>query len=235
METIGPAVPNRRFLCEKKAPDSLIDQGLERLIMMSTPVSVAGPPQEMASTEPSIVLVERARAGDRAALDALCARYLPRLQRWAHGRLPAWARSSVDTHDLVQSTLARAALRIETFELRHEGAFQAYLRRALLNQLRDEIRRAERRGPHDLLADEQQSPEPSPLEQAIGAEMLESYEAALERLKPEDREAIVARVEMGMSWTEVADVLEKNSASSAQMAVSRALVRLAKEMSRERI
>jgi RNA polymerase sigma-70 factor (ECF subfamily) len=181
-----------------------------------------------------MVLVQRARAGDRSALEALCARYLPRLQRWAHGRLPPWARSAVDTHDLVQSALARAAMRIDTFEPRHEGAFQAYVRESLLNQIRDEIRRAERRGPHELLADEPRSPEPSPLEQAIGTELLESYEAALERLKPEDREAIVARVEMGMSWTEVAGALEKNSASAAQMAVSRALVRLAKEMSRDR-
>jgi len=51
-------------------------------------------------------------------------------------------------------------------------------------------------------------------------------------LKPEDREAIIASVEMGLKWNELADTLGKNSAASAQMTVSRALVRLAKEMSR---
>lgn len=51
-------------------------------------------------------------------------------------------------------------------------------------------------------------------------------------MKPDDREAIVARVEMGLSWTETAEALEKNSHAAAQMAVRRALVRLAREMSR---
>jgi len=179
-----------------------------------------------------MLLVQRAREGDRAALDALCARYLPRLQRWAHGRLPPWARGAVDTQDLVQLTLAQVVRRIDRFEPRHEAAFQAYVRQALLNQIRDEIRRMQRAAPHDPLDTGPVSPEPSPLEQAIGSELLESYEQALQRLKPEDREAIIARVEMGLKWNELADTLGKNSAASAQMTVSRALVRLAKEMSR---
>ncbi len=178
-----------------------------------------------------MVLVLRARDGDRAALDALCARYLPRLQRWAHGRLPGWARGAVETQDLVQLTLARVVQRIDSFEPRHEGAFQAYVRQALYNHIRDEIRSARRRGSLEPLASGRLSPDPSPLEEAIGAELLESYEDALQRLKAEDREAIVARVEMGLSWAEVAEALRKSSAAAAQMAVSRALVRLAKEMS----
>jgi len=188
-------------------------------------------PPLMTAPESSMLLVQRARGGDRAALDALCARYLPRLQRWAHGRLPAWARGAVDTQDLVQLTLAQVVRRIEAFEPRHEAAFQAYVRQALLNQLRDEIRRMQRAAPQDPLGTARASSDPSPLEQAIGAELLESYEAALQRLKPDDREAIIARVEMGLSWSELAETLGKNSAASAQMAVSRALVRLAREMS----
>lgn len=178
-----------------------------------------------------MLLVRRAREGDRAALDDLCARYLPRLQRWAHGRLPGWARGAVDTQDLVQLTLAQVIRRIDAFDPHHEGAFQAYVRQALLNQIRDEIRRMQRAAPHDPLDTGPASPDPSPLEQAIGGQLLDTYEAALQRVKPEDREAIIARVEMGLSWSEVADTLGKNSPASAQMAVSRALVRLAREMS----
>ena len=188
-------------------------------------------PLRMATPESSIVLIRRAREGDRAALDDLCARYLPRLQRWAHGRLPMWARGAVDTQDLVQMTLGQVMRRIDSFEPRHEAAFQAYVRQALLNQIRDELRRVQRQVPHDSLASGPASPDPSPLEQAIGGELLERYEAALGRLKADDREAIVARVEMGLSWAEVADAIGKNSAESAQMSVSRALVRLAAEMS----
>jgi hypothetical protein len=49
----------------------------------------------------SLTLLQRAQAGDRAALDSLIARYLPRLQRWASGRLPRWARDMADMQALV--------------------------------------------------------------------------------------------------------------------------------------
>ena len=71
----------------------------------------------------SIELVRRARTGDTAAENELCLRYLPRLQRWAHGRLPAWARGALDTHDLVQDTFIQVLKRLGDFEPRHEGAF----------------------------------------------------------------------------------------------------------------
>ena len=62
-------------------------------------------PASLADTESSLALLERARAGDRQALETLTARYLPRLRRWASGRLPRWARDLADTEDLVQETV----------------------------------------------------------------------------------------------------------------------------------
>ena len=180
--------------------------------------------------ESTMDLIVRARSGDSLALDSLCARYLPRLRRWAHGRLPVWARAGMGTEDVVQETLAHVAGRIEAFEPRHDGAFQGYLRQAVLNRIRDEIRRARGKYPEALESD-QASSAPSPLEQAIGSELLDRYEAALSRVKDDDREAIIARVEMGMTWAEIAEALGKNSNESAQMTVKRALVRLAREMS----
>ena len=193
-------------------------------------VNLKTPPE----AESSFALVLRARDGDDEALGRLCARYLPRLQRWAHGRLPPWARSALETQDLAQETLILAVRHIKTFEPRHEGAFQAYLRQTLLNRIRDEIRRGRRRGPTDSLDTSEPAKSPSPLEEAIGHEALERYEAALERLRPEDREAIIARIEMGLGYAEVAEALGKPSAAAANMAVSRALVKLAKEMARGR-
>src|SRR3954465_14689948 len=73
--------------------------------------------------ESSIHLLDRAKAGDRGALDALMARHLPRLRRWASGRLPRWARDMADTQDLVQETLLQTFKGIERFEPRGEGAF----------------------------------------------------------------------------------------------------------------
>jgi len=182
--------------------------------------------------ESSYDLVIRAHGGDTDAQNELCARYLPRLQRWAHGRLPAWARGALDTHDLVQDTFIQVLKRLGEFEPRHEGAFHAYLRQALLNRVRDEIRRANRRGPAEQLDDERAGSDPSPLEEAIGQEALERYESALGRLKPDDREALILRIEMRYPYAEIATALGKPSTAAAQMAVSRALVRLAEEMAR---
>jgi RNA polymerase sigma-70 factor, ECF subfamily len=200
------------------------------------------PPQERAARpqppggqdlESTFALIRRAQAGDAAALDVLCGRYLPRMQRWAHGRLPDWCRGLLETQDLVQDTLLQVSQRIHAFEPRHEGAFQAYVRQALLNRIRDEIRRAKNKI-IEPIESAHPDPHPSPLEDAIGVELLDSYEAALERLRPDDREAIVARVEMGMTWSELAEAFDKNSDAAARMAVSRALVRLAREMSHGR-
>lgn len=185
----------------------------------------------MDESDSSFALVERACSGDERALDELCARYLPRLQRWAHGRLPAWARGALDTQDLVQETLTNVAQRIRNFEPHHKAAFQAYLRQALLNRVRDQIRRAHRRPPPDPLDSARPSTEPSPLEAAIGRQALERYEDALQRLKPHDRHAIILRLELGCPLDEVAEALNKKSVAAAHIAVSRALVRLVKEMS----
>lgn len=68
----------------------------------------------------------------------------------------------------------------------------------------------------------------------MGSEVFARYESAMERLRPEDREAIIARVELGLSHTEVAKALGKPSVAAAHMAVSRALVRLAEEMAHDR-
>ena len=90
-------------------------------------------------------LLQRAKSGDSAALDEILSRYLPRLQRWASGRLPLRARSLFDTADLVQETLMRAVTGLDRIEVRGPGGFQAYVRQAVLNRMRDQIRWADRR------------------------------------------------------------------------------------------
>ena len=182
--------------------------------------------------ESTFHLIERARAGDQQALERLFARHLKPLQRWARGRLPKWARDLADTDDLVQDTLLQTFKRIEDFEPRRVGALQAYLRQAVLNRIRNELRRKGRE-PHvtDVDGIEVESAE-SPLEQAIGREAVERYEAALHRLTTEDREAIIARVEMGYSYEELAEALGKPTPDAARKAARRALVRLAEEMKR---
>ena len=188
------------------------------------------PPQP--DLESTLELVQRAKTGDREALDRLFARSIPLLRRWASGRLPRWTRDLMDTDDLVQETVVRAVSRIGAFEPRHEGALQAYLRQAVMNRIRDEIRRGIRCPSPSQLDVDSPDRNASPLEEAIGREAVERYEAALAALRPEEREAIVARVEMDGTYEQVAQVLGKPSADAARMAVTRALLRLAEEMSR---
>ena len=184
------------------------------------------------SLEASLVLLERARQGDRDAIDVLASRWLPRLRRWATGRLPHWARDLVDTQDLVQETVFQTFKGIERFDVRGEGALQAYLRQAVLNRIRMEIRRVGRRPTVGALDPELVTDDPSPLELAVGREVVDAYEAALASIKPEDREAIIGRVEMGLGNEELAEALGKPTANAARMAVERALVSLAKAMRR---
>lgn len=182
------------------------------------------------SWDSTLTLLTRARAGDSQALDDLFGRYLPSLQRWASGRLPRWARDMAETQDLVQETLVQTFKKLDGFEHRGEGALQAYLRQAVMNRIRDELRRAGRRPAPEPLDPEAPDQGLSPLEAAIGVEAVERYEAALGRLADTDRELIIARVELGLTYAELAEATGKPSSDAARMAVARALVRLAEEM-----
>lgn len=184
-------------------------------------------------TDATLPLLRRARDGDADALDRLIARYIPSLERWAHGRLPGWARGVLETGDLVQEAAIQVFKRIGEFDYRGEGSLHAYLRQATMNRIRNEIRAAGRRPASDVLDDGLRDPAPSPLDLAMGAEALDRYEAALARLRPEERELIIGRAEIGLTYPELADATGKSSPDAARMAVARALVRLAEEMDRD--
>jgi RNA polymerase sigma-70 factor (ECF subfamily) len=180
----------------------------------------------------SVDLLRRAQDGDTEALDRLIQRYLPALRRWASGRLPRYARERLDTDDLIQETVLAVLPYVHSFEPRGDGALQAYMRKVLLNRIRREIRRAQRVPRRVTLGTDRPAPMESPLDEAIGKEAVARYEAALRRLRAEDREAIIARVELHCSFEQLAEMLGKPSADAARMAASRALLQLAKEMDR---
>jgi RNA polymerase sigma factor (sigma-70 family) len=187
-------------------------------------------PENDVPSDVTLGLLNRVRAGDSTAREELIARYIPELTRWTTGRLPGWARHAIDTDDLVQETLIQAFQKLQTFEYRGEGALFAYLRQAMLNRLRSQLRWAKRR-PRDVEVEDRVADDAaSPLEQAIGAQSVEHYEAALERLKPAEREAVIARVEFGLTYPELAQALGKPTPDAARMTVARAMVRLTEEL-----
>jgi RNA polymerase sigma factor (sigma-70 family) len=190
------------------------------------------PPREH-PLESTTALLGRARAGDARARELLFARVLPPLRRWAHQRMPSSARDLHDSEDMVQVTVLRAFQNLDRFESRGTGAFLGYLRQILLNAIRDELRRADRRPKHAGLDLALADPGPSALERVLGRAALDDYERALAQLADEKREAVIMRLELGFSHQEIADALGKPSANTARMVCARALVELAEGMRRD--
>jgi RNA polymerase sigma-70 factor (ECF subfamily) len=179
------------------------------------------------SHETSLSLLARAQAGDAVALEALMGRYLTRLQRWATGRLPPHARSLLDTDDLVQDVLMNTFRRLEHFQPRHDGALLAYLREAVANRIRNEVRRSTPASDASVDVDILPSPDPSPLERAVNGQAIGHYEKALAKLDENDRAAIIGRFEMGYSYDALARAMGRPSSEAARKLTERAVRKLA--------
>ena len=178
------------------------------------------------SEETSLSLLARAQRGDAVAMEALMGRYLTRLQRWASGRVPAKARSLLDTDDVVQDALLNTFRRLEDFQPRHDGALLAYLREAVANRIRMELRRRSPEVDGAIEPDAMPSGLPSPLETVVTRDALAQYERSLAQLDDDDRAAIVGRFEMGYSYDALARAMQRPSPEAARKLTERALRRL---------
>jgi RNA polymerase sigma-70 factor (ECF subfamily) len=197
---------------------------------MGTPPPEASRGEDPARWLATSELLRLAKQGDLPARDQLVARYLPRLTRWAAGRLPVHARSLLDTPDLVQETMARVLQGLDRIEVRGPGGFQVYVRQALLNRIRDEVRWAARRSGSEEVSEDLHDRAPSPLENAIGADVLDRYERALTQLDEDDWQLLHLRIELDFDYEAIAAITGKPSRDAARMAVQRALARLAEAM-----
>jgi tetratricopeptide (TPR) repeat protein len=110
----------------------------------------------------------------------------------------------IDTDDLVQETVVSTLKHIDVFKYRVDSALQAYLRQAGMNRIRNEIRKAMRHPASTTLDGAAPDPGSSPLEELIGKQTVEAYDEAMTTLEPEEREAIIGRVELGLSYAELA-------------------------------
>lgn len=186
--------------------------------------------QDLQDIESTLELLKRAHQGDRTAVEVLIERCVPPLRRWAHGRLPQYARSEYQTEDLVQEAVLRVLRRLDTFESRRVGALQAFLRQTVRNLICDEIRKVRHRNISLEIPDEIEDEQLSALETLIAKEQVERYEMAMKRLQSVDRELIVARFEMGLAFDDVAVATGRPTAAAARMAVTRAMSKLAAEL-----
>jgi RNA polymerase sigma-70 factor (ECF subfamily) len=181
------------------------------------------------SSESTSEILARARGGDRSAARVLIARALPALRRWSHGRIPKYGRGPADTEDFVQDAVLRMLKRLKTFEHRTVGALQAYMRTAVVNSIRDVVRRVGRRGVPSELPEDLADTAHTPLEQAVLQQKLDRFVEALQQLRPADRQVIVWRIELGYSYDEIGHRLGKTTTAARAM-VMRALGRLTKAL-----
>ncbi len=191
-------------------------------------------PTTTQDTDPgsTALLLAQVRDGSPAARERLAGRYWQALRRFGHGRLPVPARDLMDTDDLVQVAELRALEKLDTLHPRRKGDFFAYLRRILINLVRDEFRRVRGRPKVGELRDALPSAAASPLDEVLGSEALAAYRAALSRLSPRQREALILRIELGLSYQEVADAAGCRTANAARMLVTRALALVAEAIER---
>jgi RNA polymerase sigma-70 factor (ECF subfamily) len=144
--------------------------------------------------------------------------------------LPLHARSLLDTADLVQETLMRAVETIGSFEVTGPGGFEAYVRQSVLNQIRDQVRWANRRAGSEVVSENLVDRAPSPLEEAIGADVVRRYEDAMGALSEEERQLLHVRIELDLGYEEIAAMMGRPSVDATRMAIQRALQKLAYTM-----
>lgn len=185
---------------------------------------------DVAHSESTATLLSLLRQGDESARERLMARYLPMLRRWAHGRLPTRARDLNDTNDLVQITLLSALKKLDEFRSQHEGALLAYLRTTLMNAIRGEIRRVGRAGQVESITEDDDARGVDSMVPRLDSDQWLDYERALAKLPEPKREAVLLRLEFGMSYAEIAAALGRPSEAAASMMVSRALIELAQHL-----
>lgn len=171
-----------------------------------------------------VALLHSAQAGDRAAFARIVERYWPRLFRWLY-------HLTHDRHlaeDLAQESFLKALANLTRFRVGTN--FRAWLFRighnALANFHRSQTRR---RGamPEDL-----PTREPGPVDRACTQEALADLASAVDRLPNDFKGALLLRVEEGLSFRQIAGVLDITE-ETARWRVFKARQKLMTELERE--
>lgn len=139
-------------------------------------------------------LVSRAQRGDRQAYGDLFEVFWPSVYAMALARL----RDVDEAQDLVQDVWVQAYVKLD--QLRQPAAFAGWLRQMTARMA---INRVSRRHPGDLAdnawIDTTTAPSDAPLEQLIQREQLNGLRQGLDRLKPMDRDTLLAFYYNGQS------------------------------------
>ncbi|HEX5246553.1 MAG TPA: sigma-70 family RNA polymerase sigma factor [Gaiellaceae bacterium] len=145
------------------------------------------------------ILVARAKAGDRLALEALCARHAPRVERLARHVL----RDPEDARDAAQEALAKVCVRLPQF--RGDAQFSTWLHRLVVNTCRDAAERRSSRVHEPLDDDLAAGPADDPARAAGMSELRRELCDSLAEISAREAQVIVLKDAMGYSFEEIAD------------------------------
>jgi len=146
------------------------------------------------------ILVKRARDGDTRALETLCERHAPRVEKVALHLL----RDREDARDAAQEALAKLCVRIGQF--RGESQFSTWLHRLVVNACRDVANRQRVRACEPLLEDRRAATDSDPVDEADRTALRGELNRCLAELAPEQARVVVLKDALGLSFEEIAAV-----------------------------
>jgi len=187
----------------------------------------------------TVFQLNRAKAGDREALNEVLTRYLPRVRAavaLSLGKVPS---EVANLDDVLQEVLVSAATSLDHFEHRSDGSFMSWLTAIAINKVRDHKRHESRqkRGSGRVRSIDDVFPsspldvpvparEPRPSQIARVHELEEAEMRALLRLEERYRAVIVDRDILGLSYEEIAEKLGFKTTNPPRALHSRAKAKL---------
>jgi RNA polymerase sigma-70 factor (ECF subfamily) len=144
------------------------------------------------------ILVARAKDGDAAALEALCTRHAPRVERLARHLL----RDQEDARDAAQESLAKLCVRLRQF--RGESQFSTWLHRLVVNTCRDLADRKRSRTYEPLPEELGVAVEPDPAHGVRMSELRRELCDSLASISPEQAQVIVLKDAYDFTFEEIA-------------------------------
>ena len=190
-------------------------------------------------------LLDHAAAGDRAALDELFQRSLPRLRRLLALRAGIALRQG-ELDDLVQEAYLEALRQFANYTYQGPDSFFRWLATVALHRLSNLQRMAgaqkrDRRRERPIAGDgstlvpgavHAADAGPGPRTHSVGVEVQARLDAALARLSTDDREVIVLARVQGLALQEIAERMGRTR-NAVALLLSRALRKLKAEMGDE--
>lgn len=182
----------------------------------------------------TMALINEAKKGDKAALNEVCSRYINRVHKIVRFRMGEKLRLKAESMDIVQSVMTKAIEDISQFDTGSESKFINWLAKIVENTLRDKFDyfSAQKRDAlhEERLASQDENGELyyhdipdhiSPtITQKVGQnERLKKLEESLDELNAKQREVVILRNYAGMTFKEIAEVLDSTEDASRMLFV----------------